>query len=307
MKNAFSYPSKDGITNIHATEWKPVGDVRAVLQISHGMIEFIDRYDRFANFLCDYGILVVGNDHLGHGESVVSDAQHGYFAKNGNECVIEDMHTLQALTAVRYPNVPYFLLGHSMGSFLVRQYIEKYGNALAGAIIMGTSHQSTATLRSAEALCISLAKIHGWEYRSPLLHRMTLGSYNKEFEPSRTRNDWLTRDERLVDTYNGHPWNNFRFTINAYYHMFKGMEYANHHIKDTPADLPIFIVSGAKDPVGQFGLGAKKVYDSLKKAGVLDIQMRLYENDRHELLNEINHNQIDHDILNWLQEHMEKE
>lgn len=304
MKNSFTYPSTDGITNIHAIEWKPEGDIKAILQISHGMVEFIDRYDRFANFLTGYGFLVVGNDHLGHGESVIDDSKHGYFGSNGNECVIEDMHTLHAMTSVRYPDVPYFMLGHSMGSFLVRQYIEMYGSSLAGAIIMGTGYQSNATLKMVEGLCIALAQTHGWEYRSPLLYKMALGSYNKAFEPARTRNDWLTKDETIVDIYNGHPWNNFRFTLNGYYHMFKGIEYANTHVNDVPIYLPILFVSGKDDPVGNFGLGVKKVYDSFKKAGIDDVSLRLYENDRHELLNETNHDQIDFDLLEWLHAHM---
>ena len=216
MKREFTYPSKDGKTGIHAIEWIPEGDVKAVLQIAHGMVEFIGRYDRFGSWLSEQGICVVGNDHLGHGASVVSQGDHGYFAeKDGNLCVIGDMHTLREMTQEKYPGAPYFLLGHSMGSFLARQYIEMHGEGLSGAIIMGTGVQPSGILKTALALCRIDARLKGWRHRSNLINNMALGSYNKKFEPARTKNDWLTKDESIVDAYNANPWNNFRFTTNA--------------------------------------------------------------------------------------------
>ncbi|MCC6095634.1 MAG: alpha/beta hydrolase, partial [Eubacterium sp.] len=227
MKKDFRYPSKDGRTSIHALEWIPDGEVKAVVQIVHGMVEFVDRYDRIARLLNTKGIYVVGNDHLGHGASVVSEEDYGYFAeKDGNACVIGDMHTLREMTEKKYPGIPYFILGHSMGSFLTRQYITEYGRGLAGAVISGTGYQSKGTLRAAKAVCRTIATFKGWKYRSKMVDNMALGSYNKKFEPARTANDWLTRDTAIVDAYCANPWNNFRFTLNAYYNLFTGLEKA---------------------------------------------------------------------------------
>ncbi|MBP3851676.1 MAG: alpha/beta fold hydrolase [Erysipelotrichaceae bacterium] len=300
MKTNFTYPSMDGKTEIHAIEWK-TDQVKAVLQISHGMIEFIDRYDRFANVLAQHGFVVVGNDHLGHGSSVTDDSQLGELVSN--ECVIEDIHQLHTLTQKKYPDVPYFLLGHSMGSFLARQYIEQYGYTLNGAIIMGTGYQDPATLAAGKALSTMIGKTKGWDHRSDLLANMALGAYNKAFEPARTKNDWLTRDEAIVDLYNANPLNNFMFTANSYLQLFRSIEDCEkpEHIALIPKDLPILLVSGAMDPVGNFGKGVLQVYHSYQKAGLEHISCKLYENCRHEILNELNHAQVDQDIIDWLE------
>ena len=155
MRDEFYFPSKDGNTEIHSIEWKPEGKPKAILQISHGMMEYVGRYDGFAQYLCERGWYVVGNDHLGHGKSVQSKSEYGFFnEKYGNVCVLGDMHTLRQRTARKYPDVPYFMLGHSMGSSLMRQYIQMYGNGLAGVILMGTvSDHAKAELLFGKRLC----------------------------------------------------------------------------------------------------------------------------------------------------------
>lgn len=305
MKTERSYLSKDNQTEIHAIEWTPENEPVAILQIAHGMVEFINRYDRFARYLNEKGIIVVGNDHLGHGQSVSSPNQLGFFAdENGNQCVIEDMHTLYSLTKIKYPHLPYFLLGHSMGSFLARQYIEMYGKELEGAIIMGTGQLPAALVTSAKGIASFLGQWKGNRHRSTFLTQLALGSNNKAFEPARTQRDWLTKDTEIVDAYNENPLNNFIFTTNAYYNMFEGIQYAQQHVEDVPKDLPILVISGAMDPVGDYGLGPKKVYDSYIDNGIMDVQLRLYEDDRHEILNETNYQQIYNDIYIWLQSHL---
>ena len=139
MKHDITYPSSDGKTKIHAIIWEPEGSTKAVLQICHGMVDYADRYDDFAQHAADQGYYVVANDHLGHGASVITDDQHGYFAHpNGNECVIAEIHTLRTKTQKKYPDLPYFILGHSMGSFYARQYLCEYGSELNGAVLLGT-------------------------------------------------------------------------------------------------------------------------------------------------------------------------
>ena len=307
MKQEFYFPSKDGLTQIHTIEWIPEGEVRGVLQIAHGMVEFIDRYDRFASFMASQGFYVVGNDHLGHGKSVTDESQYGYFAKHdGNFCVIGDMQQLREDTQKKYPGVPYFLLGHSMGSFLAREFIEKFGSGLSGAIIMGTGYQSLATLDTAIALTAVLQQARGGHFRSEMINNMALGAYNKAFEPGRTKNDWLCKDEAIVDAYVSNPLNQFVFTVNGYYNLFRGLRYAERqqNLDKIPKDLPILVVSGAEDPVGEFGKGPRIVAEIYKKTGIKDVTLKLYPGDRHEILNELDKETVDRDLLNWIEARM---
>ncbi|MCD8365096.1 MAG: alpha/beta hydrolase [Clostridiales bacterium] len=304
MKQDFTYLSKDRKTQIHAIAWIPDGNVKAILQLCHGMVEFVDRYSNFAEHLNQYGYYVVGNDHLGHGKSVRDEDQYGYFHQpDGNACVIGDIQTLREITQKQYPNIPYFILGHSMGSFLIRQYIQTYGNGLAGAIIMGTGSQPGIVLAAGKILCRVIAAFRGWHYRSSLIDGMAFGSYNKSFEPARTPYDWLTKDSRIVDAYLAHPWCTFRFTVNAYYNLFLTIQNAQNprRIRRIPKSLPLLLVSGACDPVGANGKGVTQAYQSYRKAGIQDLEMKLYENDRHEILNETDRDTVYADILKWLE------
>ena len=306
MRDEFYFPSKDGNTEIHTIEWKPEGKVRAVLQICHGMVEYIGRYDEFAQFLCGKGFYVVGNDHLGHGKSVQSKSEYGFFnEKYGNACVLGDMHTLRQRTEKKYPDVPYFMLGHSMGSTLLRQYIQMYGNGLSGAVLMGVvSDQNKLLLEFGKRLCRVMAAFRGWHYRSRMIDSMAIGSYNKKFKPARTRADWITSDQEHLDAYVEDPLCSFMFTVNAYYSMFGGMLLMNRKesVYMIPRTLPVLFVSGAEDPVGDFGKGVRKVYEKYKNAGIQDVSLRLYAGDRHEILNETDRKQVYEDLLEWFEE-----
>ena len=307
MKNEFYYPSKDGLTQIHAIEWVPEGEVRGVLQIAHGMVEFIDRYDRYARFMASQGFYVVGTDHLGHGKSVTDETQLGYFAKHdGNFCVLGDMQQLREDTRKKYPDVPYFLLGHSMGSFYARQFIEKFGEGLSGAIIMGTGYQPNATLDLAIGLTAVFQQARGGHYRSTTINNMALGSYNTTFEPGRTKCDWLTKDEAIVDAYVANPLNQFLFTVNGYYNMFRGMRYCQRqkNLDKIPKTLPILVVSGQNDPVGEFGKGPKIVAQTYRETGIQDVTLQLFPDDRHEILNELDKEAVDQYLLKWIEDRM---
>ena len=301
QRREFTYPSADGKTQIHAVEWKPDGDVCAILQISHGMQEYIGRYDGFAQFLTGHGFLVTGNDHLGHGASVISEEEHGYFGEpDGNRYVIADIHTLRAKTQAAYPDVPYLMLGHSMGSFLLRQYLTMYAGGLAGAVIMGTGAQPQAALTIGKLCCRLIGIFRGRHYRSSFVNNLAIGGYNKKFQPARTPNDWLTKDTAVVDAYCADPWCTFMFTVNAYYHMFRGIEAAQKGADRIPKTLPLLVASGADDPVGGFGTGVREVYEGYQKSGMQDVSLRLYETDRHEILNETDRQTVYADILAWL-------
>lgn len=304
MKDEFYFPSKDGNTEIHTIEWKPEGEVKAVLQMSHGMVEYIDRYDEFARYLCGHGFYVVGNDHLGHGKSVQSKSEYGFFhEKYGNACVLGDMHTLRQRTAKKYPGVPYFMLGHSMGSIMLRQYIQLYGNGLAGAILLGVvAEQPREVLRMGRRMCRTLAAVKGWHYKSRAIEEMVVGSFNKEYKPARTRADWITSDQERLDAYVADPLCSFRFTINAYYHMFGGMLQMEkkESVFMIPKTLPVLMAAGAEDPVGKYGKGVRKVFEKYKAAGIQDVTLRLYAGDRHELLNETDRKQVFQDLYEWM-------
>lgn len=304
-KEVFSFPSTSGVCDIRCVRYIPDGEINAILQIAHGMVEFIDRYEDFAAYLCEKGYLVTGNDHLGHGGSVKSEDDWGYFAKeNGNKALLDDMHELTKITKELYPNIPYFLLGHSMGSFYARQYLCEYGNELNAAIIMGTGHQDLGAIKFGLAACKMFALGKGWKHRSSAVNALAFGSYNKTFEPARTPKDWLTKDESVVDWYLQEPKCSFMFTLNGYYNMFLGLSrlHDKELLNKMPKNLPILFVSGEDDPVGDFGKGVKAAVKSVEDAGCRNVEMKLYPNDRHEILNELDRKQVYEDLYNWLQD-----
>ena len=305
-KEEFYFKSSDGLTDIRAMRYIPDGDIKAVLQIAHGMVEFIDRYENFAQYLSSKGILVTGNDHLGHGGSVKSKDDWGYFGDNGNELVLKDMYELTRITKKLYPGKPYFLLGHSMGSFYARQYLCFHGDELKGAIIMGTGHEPLGTVKAGMFMCKLIAAFKGWRYRSNFVNQAAFGAYNKHFEPAKTRADWLTKDENVVNWYVNEPRCNFVFTLNGFYSMFQGI--SNLHdtklLNMIPKDLPIFFVSGEEDSVGTFGKEVKLAVDSLKQVGINNIDLKLYPNDRHEILNETDRDTVYEDLYNWIEKRL---
>lgn len=307
-KEEFYFDSKDGSTKIRALRFIPDGDIKAILQISHGMVEFIDRYENFAEFLTNNGILVTGNDHLGHGGSVKDKSDWGYFGENGYDVVLRDILTLTNITKELYPNKPYFLLGHSMGSFLARLYTIRYGAFLNGAIIMGTGQQNKSTLSVAKTLTKLVEKTKGERYRSKFLNGLVLGSYNKKWEPSETHVDWLTKDKAICDWYYHEPRCHFIFTANGFYNLFSLIEQIvdKNNIEQMSKDLPILVISGEDDPVGNFGKDPKALADIYKEVGIEDVELKLYSNDRHEILNELDKDAVYNDILDWLNKHIKK-
>ncbi len=299
MKKEFYFPSKDGVTQIHAIEWIPEGEVSAVLQIAHGMVEHIERYHDFATYLASKGIYVTGHSHLGHGKSMTGKDKMGYFAApNGNECVIGDIHGLRKITQEKYPDAPYFMLGHSMGSFLLRQYLGRYWEGLSGAIVMGSGDQPDIAVNGGKMVCKLMAAFKGWEYRSDFVNGLVIGGFEKKMGKA-----WLSRNEENVRTYAADPLSGFVFTLNAFYHMFGGMCKMNAQEKsgNVPKELPIFFVAGSEDPVGNNGKGVEALYRRYQEKGAKNVQMKLYEGDRHEILNELDKAVVYEDILSWIQ------
>ncbi len=309
MKKEFYYRSRDGKTQIHAIEWIPSVKIRGVLQICHGMVEYAERYQEFAEYMCGQGIYVVGHDHLGHGRSINTEADYGYFPeKNGNRYVIGDIQQLRVITSKKYPGVPYLMLGHSMGSFLLRQYLPMYGDGLAGAIVMGTGYQPAFVLWAGQLVCCVTALFKGWRYRSKFVDSLSFGGFNKKFEPSETGRDWITSDRELQRKYVEDPLCMFRFTLGGYYQMFEGMKTLNQKksMARIPGELPLLFVAGADDPVGAYGRNVRKVYEKYQEAGLKNVSLKLYDGCRHEILNESIRGQVYKDLYGWCEKCLKK-
>lgn len=302
-KKEFFYLSSDEIHEIHAVVWEPEGDVRAVVQISHGMIEYVNRYQEVAEFLTARGILVAGNDHLGHGKSVLDESEWGFFASgDASAKVVRDLHALTLKIKKEYPKIPYFLLGHSMGSFMARRYAMTYGAEIDGAIFVGTGNQPAAMVRFGKAVVGLLSIFFGERYRSRLVERMMFGAYNKRFKPARTQYDWLSRNTENVDKYRQDKACTFLFTLNGYKTLFSTLLFIEKpaNISRIPAKLPVLLLAGEDDPVGDYGKAVRQVYMSYKRRGIKDLSLKLYPQDRHEVLNELDRREVYEYLYSWL-------
>ena len=283
----FYFPSVSGLADIHAVKFLPDGEIKAVLQIAHGMAEHVERYVAFAEYLTNEGIAVYTNDHLGHGKSVKNDDELGYFGeKDGWKSFVEDCYKLTEIAKSENSGKPYVFFGHSMGSFVARAYTFKYANEINGAVFCGTSGANPLA-----GIGITLAKaikaVKGDHHRSKLIDKMSFGSYNKRCE-GRTSFDWLTRDTDIVDKYIADKYCGFLFTISGSIDLMSVLSYvsAPDWYQGFNKELPVFVISGQEDPVGAYGAGTKEVADGLKNAGVKDVTMKLYPECRHEILNE---------------------
>ena len=303
-KEEFYFDSRDGQTKIHAVRYMPdTEDVIAVVQIIHGMAEYMDRYEEVAQFLTDRNIVVVGEDHLGHGKTVVPGGMYGYFCEEDPATVlVRDAHRLKKLMQGVYPDVPYIILGHSMGSFILRNYMCRYGSGIAAAIVMGTGMMPHGLIRFSKGLAALQKTLFGSRHVSDFMNLCAFGSYNKRIKPVRTIFDWLTRDEAIVDRYVADPLCGFTFTVNGFQALFELIDrlYNRENLEKIPDELPVLVVSGGEDPVGDYGKGVQKAADSLRMAGLKKVQMKLYEQDRHEILNELDRIQVMQDIYDWI-------
>ena len=309
IKNDFTFLSSDNKTNIHAIICYPKnGKITRVFQMIHGMLEYIERYISFFEYLTTKGFVVVGHDHLGHGQSINTIDDLGYFGEpNPNELIINDIHNLRLLIQQKYPKIPYFMAGHSMGSYLLRQYISLNGVGIAGAIILGTGYEYPLKISMGLNLCKIISFFKGSHYRSKLFKKLCLetGPYKKyDLKKRDENNSWITSDPKMAKIYNEDNKMDFNFTINGFTALINATKYScdPSNIAKIRKDLPILIVSGDCDPVGNNGKGVKKVYEMMKFAGILDIKMKLFENDRHEILNEINRDEVFEYIKIWLDE-----
>jgi alpha-beta hydrolase superfamily lysophospholipase len=308
MKDIY-YPSHDGKTTIHACIWQPEGEVKGVVQIIHGMAEYAERYSPFADFLCANGYLVCAEDHLGHGKSIVDESALGYFSASRDiGVVLDDIHTLLVAVKKQTFGKPYYLLGHSMGSFICRKFISLYSDEVDGAVIMGSGYVDSFTTSFALSLVKLNALFFGWHHRSKFIKNLAFGSYNKKFKPVRTPNDWLSANVDNVDKYNSDSLCGFDFTNNGYNFLFTIIKEACREktVEKVDANLPILFVAGEDDPVGNYSKGVVKSYNMYTQAGK-NAQIKLYKNSRHEILNDDCKFSVFKDILDYFDNLSEQE
>ncbi|MCQ2081162.1 MAG: lysophospholipase [Lachnospiraceae bacterium] len=301
-KEEFTFDSRDGVSKIHAVRWIPEGEIRCILQIVHGMAEYIERYEEAAEWFCERGIMVVGEDHLGHGKTVEGEGTYGYFTKmDPATVVVRDVHRLKKLTEEEYPSLPYVIWGHSMGSFILRNYLFKYGFGIDAAIVCGTGQNSKGLIKFAKCLAKLQGVFLGDKHIAKMLNTMAFGSSAKI--PEGHKNDWLCTDHSVVEKYDDDPLCGFTFTVNGFKTLFELIDRLNKfsNVLRVPKTTPIFVISGSEDIVGNKGAGVKKVFEEYKKAGINDVTMKLYDGLRHEIHNEPSKYEVFEDMLNWIE------
>lgn len=308
-KKVITFPSTTGLADIHAVYWAPrkKASVKAIIQIAHGMAEHIDRYDTFARFLANNGFAVFADDHIGHGESVKTEYDLGYFGDNNSEgeAFIEDCKKLQDIAKEKYPDMPYFFFGHSMGSFIARKFSAKYGETLNGVVYCGTAPKNPAS-KVGLTLANFVAKVEGERHKSKLIDKISFMGYNKNTEKLSVF-DWLSRDREVVNKYIADSKCGFLFSARGYADLISLLDYvsSDEWYKAVPNKLPIFMISGGMDPVGAYGKGVKAVAEQLRTTGHTDVTDKIYLYDRHEILNELDKDEVYQDVVDWLNSKMQ--
>lgn len=305
-KSTFTF--KDGQNEeIFVYKWEPDDKIVAAIQLAHGMAETAARYERFAKALTDSGFIVYINDHRGHGNTAKKLENLGYLGEgDGFKLMIEDMYILTNIIKKENPNLPVFLFGHSMGSFLCQRYITLYSKELNGVILSGTNCNPGFIVNLGIIIAKREMKNKGRRFRSHKLNKLSFGNFNNTFKPNRTEFDWLSSDEKEVDKYINDPYCGEIFTTSFFYDFLNGVKnnYNKSALENISKDLPIYIFAGDKDPVGKNGKGIIKLYNMYKILNIVDVEYKLYKNGRHEMLNEKNKEEVTNDILQWLKKHL---
>lgn len=293
-------------TPLFVRSWEPDGEAKGVVQLAHGMAEHSGRYERFAQALTDAGYAVWIHDHRGHGETASAPEDRGYYAdSHGWDTVVEDIHTVAGAAREQHPDLPFFFFGHSMGSFLGRDHVTRYGQHLDGAVFCGTGGDQGLLGRVGQAIATVESRIRGRRATSPLMDTLTFGQFNLGFRPTTTKFDWLSRDAEEVRAYIDDPYCGEVFTAGFFADMLGGVNRLPSLAARVPADLPVLFVSGDRDPVGgKEGRGVREVAEAFSAGGVRDVSVTLYPQARHEILNETNRDEVMADVIAWFDEHL---
>lgn len=291
-----------GVGRIHVNRWMPKRKPIAVVQILHGIADYGRRYDAFANYLTDMGFLVIAEDHMGHGESVEQDGIKGFFT-GGWFCAVDDAYKLLTMTQEDFPDVPYILFGHSMGSFMAQTILQKYPDCgIAACILCGSGWQPEVALAAGVRLCDAVCKRYGETKPNQKILRLVFGAYNLRVEHPRTPYDWVSRDHRVVDALIQDPLCSHAVTVGLMRDMLSGIRYiqSDENLERMNRNLPVLLISGGDDPVGTYGEGVRKIAENYESVGMKNVTIKIYPLCRHEILNEINKHDVYSDIVKWI-------
>jgi Lysophospholipase len=305
VSEGFFMKAKDG-ADIYIHQWHDVSEPRAAVQVFHGMAEHAGRYQLFAEFLNRNGFVVYADDHRGHGKTAGTVEKVGYIGEDGYNKIIEDENMLTAFIKEKHPGLPVFIFAHSFGSFIGQSYITKYGGDIAGIILSGSAARSRFEVGFGRILTTLDKAVNGEKKQSLLMNAMCFGTYNKNITDSNSAFAWISRDAKEVEKYEKDIYCGTVFTVNYFYYMFKGLKDLNGKgvFNRVPACLPIYLMSGDADPVGSYGKCVQKLYEKYSEVNIKDLKLKLYPGGRHEMLNEINREEVCNDILNWLNIHL---
>lgn len=300
----YFFPSSEGKALIHVNQWTPAGrEIAGVVQLAHGVAEYAARYAPFAQYLCGHGYVVVANDHLGHGQSVLEGRPMVYLGdEDGWRHAVDDLEELRRRTARVFPGKHYFLFGHSMGSFLARTHLIRYPGALSGCVLCGTGHPSAAVIAGGKLVADREIRRLGKRAYSAKADSLAFGAYNRAFAPARTRFDWLSASEANVDAYIADPLCGGDTTLGLFRDMLDGLSCVTRqsNIDRMDKNLPVLFIAGDRDPVGDMGRGVERACGRFQRAGLRDVSCKLYHGLRHEILNEASRQYVYKDVLDWL-------
>ena len=297
----FTIESRDMKTRLACYAWEPKSEAKAILVMAHGMTEHLLRYKEMAEYLVSEGIIFTGPDHLGHGKSAPTPDDLGYFCEQDPATVVvRDLHRLKKTVQAENPGLPVFVMGHSMGSFIVRNYIERYGTGIQGVIIQGGNDTPWHMAEAGKIITDIIALFHGWRYRSDFCTKVTLGSCLKAFPDDPA--GWITKRSEVLERYRDDPYCGYTFTLNGYHTLAELALRAGSKklIAKIPKDLPMFILSGAEDPVGEMGKGVQRMYELYKACGMKNVKLDIRPGDRHELHNEEDRYQVFEEIKDFV-------
>ncbi|HBF0595463.1 TPA: alpha/beta hydrolase [Clostridioides difficile] len=304
----FTFKGEDGL-DIYTYKWEDenIKKPKAVIQIAHGMAETAQRYETFAKVLTKNGYIVYINDHRGHGKTAKIIENVGHLAeKEGFRCLVEDMYTLTNIIKKENEDLPIYLFGHSMGSFASQRYIMDYSNNLSGLILCGSNGKQGIILNLAHLIINHEIKKYGRRFKSNKINNLIFGGEIIR-RNEKTKFDWLSRDKEQVEKYINDPFCGVVCSCGFFYDLVQGLKEIEdkENLKKVPLDIPIYIISGDKDPIGKNGKGVLRLRDRYIKLGVKDVTCKLYKDGRHELLNEINREEVFEDIICWLNNKIE--
>lgn len=293
--------------DLYCLHWQPESPPIGVVQLVHGMAEHVDRFHGFAKFLTEQGFTVIGHDHPGHGKS--ANDKLGYVSSDDAfHTLVTETHRVYFTIKQKYPDLPVFIFGHSMGSFITQRMMQLQPIHPNGIIYSGSNGKPPLLLHFGIILSRILSQLRGADKKSPLIDFLTFGKYNKVFKPNRTDFDWLTRDQDIVDQYINDPACGFIYSVGFYRDLFLGLKTLHQHepFSGYSKPVPMLLVSGDEDPVSNMGKGVHQLKSLLEKSGAESVDIQLYPGGRHEMLHEINRDEVMTDILTWLHNHMNR-